>query len=71
MSKIRAFDVMPPPFGSVAAKYIFFIRANEIAVAHMAHGSKVTYISQPDKNFCPSFLVARLIATISACNVGF
>lgn len=68
---MRAFDVIPPPLGSVAAKKIFFIRAKEIAVAHIAHGSRETYMSQSSKNFVPSFLHARFIATISACRVGF
>ena len=42
VSYTRAFAVIPPPLASDAAKNTRRIRANDIAVAHIAHGSNVT-----------------------------
>ena len=46
------------------------MRANEIAAAHIAQGSSVTYRSQSVRRSVPSAAAVWRIATISACAVG-
>src|SRR5262249_35969836 len=46
------------------------MRANEIAAAHIAHGSSVTWRSQSTRRSEPIAAAAARIASISACAVG-
>ena len=46
------------------------MRANEMAVAHMAHGSNVTYKSHPVNRAEPTWAAAARIASNSAWAVG-